>query len=305
LSHLNPTQTIIFSLTFLAASLTANGVLFQANTTLGSELEQAKQTIDQLTQRFSADQQQTLNRSARLEDMASQQEAMAQIVRELQGHITNLNLEYLQTLDTAQQSEQLLAQSRTDITSLKGAQTGLAERLAEAQKTINNQQRELRRSYDDGPSAGKTALQNELLNLSKRLTVKFPTIVLRESATGEAVIDIPLALIFNPSSLQMVEAIDDLMRPLAQTLLNLPNADILIIGHADARPIVSDWAANFPSNWELSSARASKVVQYFVDLGVTAHQMTAAGKAANNPVRAEATAVAWKINRRLEIRITN
>jgi len=46
-------------------------------------------------------------------------------------------------------------------------------------------------------------------------------------------------------------------------------------------------------------------VQYFVDLGVSAEQMTAAGKAANNPVRVEDNAVAWQINRRLEIRIAN
>lgn len=305
MSRLNPTQAIIFSLTFLAASLTTNLVLFQTNGTRGYELEQAQRTIDQLTRQLSTDQQQTLTQSSRLEGMATQQQDMTQIVRELQGHITNLNLEFQQTLDTAQQSELLLAQSRTDIKALNGELKGLQQQLAEAQKTINNQQRVLRRSSDTGPSAGKTALQNELLNLSKRLTDRFPTIALSETAAGDAVIDIPLALIFNPSSLQMVDAIDDLLRPLAQTLQNLPNADILIIGHADARPIVSDWAANYPSNWELSSARASKVVQYFVDLGVSAEQMTAAGKAANNPVRVEDNAVAWQINRRLEIRIAN
>jgi chemotaxis protein MotB len=307
LSRLNPTQAIIFSVTFLAASLTANLVLFQTNATRGLELEQAKLTADQLSQQLSTDQQQRLNQSSRLEGMATQQQDMTQIVRELQGHITNLNLEFQQTLDTAQQSELLLAQSRADITALSGELNSVQQQFAEAQKTVNNQQRVLRRgsSSDTGPSAGKTALQNELRNLSQRVTNQFPAIVLSESAGGEAVIDIPLALIFNPSSLQWVDTIDDLLRPLAQTLRNLPNADILIIGHADARPIVSDWAANYPSNWELSSARASKVVHYFVELGVGAEQMTAAGKAANNPVRIEDNATAWQVNRRLEIRIAN
>ena len=133
----------------------------------------------------------------------------------------------------------------------------------------------------------------------------FPDIVVSQRAAGDAVLDIPLALIFKPASLQWVDNIDALLRPLASSLQNLPNAEFLIIGHSDARPIVSSWAENYPSNWELSSARASKVVQYFVDLGVSAEQMTAAGKAANSPVRAEDNAAAWQINRRLEIRIAN
>ncbi|WP_320823766.1 OmpA family protein [Reinekea sp.] len=305
MSRLHTTTAIIFSATLLVASLAANLLLFQTNATRGDEFEQAKHTIDRLIQKSSADQNQTLNQSSRLEAIATQQQDMTQIVGELRGHITRLNLEFQQTLETAQQSERLLAQSRIDIKALKGELAGLEQQLAEAQKTINNQHRLLRRSNDTGPRAGKAALQNELLNLSQLLTDQFPDIVLSESAAGEAVIDIPLALIFNPSSLQWVDAINDLMRPLAQALQKLPTAKILIIGHADARPIVSDWAAKYPSNWELSSARASKVVQHLVDLGVTAEQMTAAGKAANNPVRVEANSTAWQINRRLEIRIAN
>jgi chemotaxis protein MotB len=305
LSRLNPAQYVIFSVTFLAASLVANFVLFETNATRGEQLDQAKQTINSLTQALSADESQSLDQSARLESMAEQQRDMAQIVRELQGHITTLNIEYQQTLTMAQQSEQALALSRANIETLNGDVQRYQLEQAETQKTISNQQRMLRLSADNGPSAAKTALQDELQDLAKRLTPRFPDLALSERAAGEAVLDIPLALIFNPDSLDWVDGIDTLLRPLAMSLQNLPNAEVLIIGHSDARPIVSAWAENYPSNWELSSARASKVVQYLVDLGVSAEQMTAAGKGANSPVRAEDNPTAWQINRRLELRISN
>ena len=305
MSRLNPAQYVIFSVTFLAASLVANFVLFETNATRGEQLDQAKQTINSLTQALSADESQSLDQSARLESMAEQQRDMAQIVRELQGHITTLNIEYQQTLTMAQQSEQALALSRANIETLNGDVQRYQLEQAETQKTISNQQRMLRLSADNGPSAAKTALQDELQDLAKRLTPRFPDLALSERAAGEAVLDIPLALIFNPDSLDWVDGIDTLLRPLAMSLQNLPNAEVLIIGHSDARPIVSAWAENYPSNWELSSARASKVVQYLVDLGVSAEQMTAAGKGANSPVRAEDNPTAWQINRRLEVRISN
>ncbi|MFT5009230.1 MAG: chemotaxis protein MotB [Reinekea sp.] len=305
MSRLNPAQYVIFSVTFLVASLVANLVLFQAHATRGDQLDQANQNVAGLTQALSSDESQTMDQSVRLESMAAQQQDMAQIVRELQGHITNLNTEYQQTLTMAQQSEQSLAQSRTDNTALQTELQRYRLEQAEAQKTISNQLRMLRRSAGTGISTASTVLQDELQSLTKRLTPLFPDIVLSERAAGEAVLDIPLALIFKPASLQWVDTIDALLQPLATSLQNLPNAEILIIGHSDARPIVSAWAENYPSNWELSSARASKVVQYFVDAGVSAEHMTAAGKAANSPVRLEDNATAWQINRRLEIRISN
>ena len=305
MSRLNPAQYVIFSVTFLAASLVANFVLFQASASRDDQLDRANQSVARLTQALSSDTSTRSDQSARLENMAAQQQDMAQIVDDLQGHIANLNKEYQQTLTMAQQSEQSLARSRSDNAALDSELQRSRLDQAEAQKTINNQLRMLRLSADSGPSAAKSALQDELQDLAKQLTSLFPDIVVSQRAAGDAVLDIPLALIFKPASLQWVDNIDALLRPLASSLQNLPNAEFLIIGHSDARPIVSSWAENYPSNWELSSARASKVVQYFVDLGVSAEQMTAAGKAANSPVRAEDNAAAWQINRRLEIRIAN
>lgn len=57
-----------------------------------------------------------------------------------------------------------------------------------------------------------------------------------------------------------------------------------IEGHTDSAPIQSQ---QFPSNWELSAARASGVVRYFLDLGIPSQQLKASGYADAFPLKAE------------------
>jgi chemotaxis protein MotB len=55
---------------------------------------------------------------------------------------------------------------------------------------------------------------------------------------------------------------------------------IVVEGHTDSRPIL---AGTFPSNWELSGARASRIVRYFLDNHFAADHMTAVGYADTRP----------------------
>jgi chemotaxis protein MotB len=72
-------------------------------------------------------------------------------------------------------------------------------------------------------------------------------------------------------------------------------------GHTDVRPIAS---AAYPSNWELSAARAISVVQYLISLGVPAQRLVAAGFAEFQPLDTAATEEAYKRNRRIELKLT-
>jgi chemotaxis protein MotB len=69
-------------------------------------------------------------------------------------------------------------------------------------------------------------------------------------------------------------------------------------GHTDNVPIHSPL---YPSNWELSTARASTVVRFLADHGVVASRLTAAGYADQRPVASDATAAGRARNRRVEI----
>ena len=54
---------------------------------------------------------------------------------------------------------------------------------------------------------------------------------------------------------------------------------ITIEGHTDSQPIPKALQKVFPTNWELSAARASKVVNYLIDIGVNSGKLQASGYA--------------------------
>jgi chemotaxis protein MotB len=72
-------------------------------------------------------------------------------------------------------------------------------------------------------------------------------------------------------------------------------------GHTDRRPIAS---AQFPSNWELSSARAIAVVRYLVSRGLPETRLLAAGFAEFQPLEAGDTDEVFRRNRRIEFKLT-
>lgn len=75
-----------------------------------------------------------------------------------------------------------------------------------------------------------------------------------------------------------------------------------IDGHTDRRPIHT---AQFPSNWELSTARAVAIVKYLVVQGIPANRLSANGFGQFQPLDPADTPEAWARNRRIEIQLTN
>ena len=74
-----------------------------------------------------------------------------------------------------------------------------------------------------------------------------------------------------------------------------------IDGHTDKRPINS---ARFPSNWELSAARAISVVKYLVSKGVPANRLVAAGFGEFQPLEEGDDDESLRKNRRIELKLT-
>ncbi len=82
-------------------------------------------------------------------------------------------------------------------------------------------------------------------------------------------------------------------------LLNVDQTHpIDVEGNTDDVPIHS---ALFPSNWELSTARASTVVRFLISSGVSPHRLIATGNADQHPVASDATTTGRARNRRVEI----
>ena len=75
---------------------------------------------------------------------------------------------------------------------------------------------------------------------------------------------------------------------------------IEVEGYSDDTPIST---SQFPSNWELSSARASSVVRLFLDNGVAAERLSAIGYGPNRPVMSNDTPEGRARNRRVTVMI--
>ena len=73
-------------------------------------------------------------------------------------------------------------------------------------------------------------------------------------------------------------------------------------GHTDKRPIQT---AQFPSNWELSAARAISVVKFLMSQGIPSERLSAAGFAEFAPIDARDDEIGWRRNRRIELKLTN
>jgi chemotaxis protein MotB len=72
-------------------------------------------------------------------------------------------------------------------------------------------------------------------------------------------------------------------------------------GHTDRRRISTP---RFPSNWELSTARAISVARFLVTQGIPAERVAASGFAEFQPLDAGESEAAYRRNRRIEIKLT-
>jgi chemotaxis protein MotB len=120
---------------------------------------------------------------------------------------------------------------------------------------------------------------------------------------------VPTDILFDTGSADLNPAAQSSLDKLAQTLnevsAEIPsNLDwvVRIDGHTDKRPIHTD---QFPSNWELSTARAVAIVKYLVVQGIPAHRLSANGFGQFQPLDPTDTEAAYAKNRRIEIQLTN
>ncbi|HEV7462802.1 MAG TPA: peptidoglycan -binding protein [Methyloceanibacter sp.] len=98
--------------------------------------------------------------------------------------------------------------------------------------------------------------------------------------------------------------LDKLADALKQLEIQIPS-DIAwvmrIDGHTDIHPIATP---EFPSNWELSSARAISVVRYLMQQGVPPNRLVAAGFGEFQPIDSATSDEALRKNRRIELKLT-
>ena len=94
----------------------------------------------------------------------------------------------------------------------------------------------------------------------------------------------------------------DVLDKVATVLKEMPN-NVMIEGHTDNLPIDTE---EFPTNWELSTARATEVIKYFIeDPGINPKKLSAAGYSKYRPIKPNDSPENRALNRRVEVVILN
>jgi chemotaxis protein MotB len=140
------------------------------------------------------------------------------------------------------------------------------------------------------------AIKNQLETMLKGELAK-NTLRISEDARGvtvslaEAGFFGPGSAVINPDALSVVERIAATLRPLPYNLR--------VEGHTDNTPIHT---AQFPSNWELSTSRATYLLQYLISSAkIPPQRLSAVGYGEYRPVASNETAEGRAANRRVDV----
>ncbi|MDH5552984.1 MAG: flagellar motor protein MotD [Nitrosomonas sp.] len=156
----------------------------------------------------------------------------------------------------------------------------------------------------DELSEKKLAQQKKMKRMAKDIMqalaplVQDGKVMVTQSALGITV-EINASVLFSPAQAQLADSSRETLRAVALVVKEHEH-EMHVEGHTDNLPISTN---QYPSNWELSTARASSVVRLFIENGVDARRLTALGYGENRPVALNTTFDGRARNRRVTIMI--
>jgi chemotaxis protein MotB len=148
------------------------------------------------------------------------------------------------------------------------------------------------------PNAAQESLEEVADKVARAMDelVKADLVVVRHNRLWIEV-EIRTDILFPSGSAKLAPGAIQIIGQLAQVLQPFPNA-IRVEGHTDNRPIKN---AAFPSNWELSAARAASVVHLFSNSGVDPSRLAVIGLSEFRPAQPNDTPEGRNANRRVLI----
>jgi chemotaxis protein MotB len=170
---------------------------------------------------------------------------------------------------------------------------GLRDKLAESQSRIE----ELQKEKDTAVQTHQN-LEDEMRQAleSKDVTIS--------QLQGKLTVNILDRVLFDSGEADLKPAGAAVLRKVAAILASHPSLKIHVIGHTDNVPIRATARSRFPSNWELSTARATAAVRFLTEFGgVDPRRVGAVGYGEFRPVADNATPEGRAQNRRIAITI--
>jgi chemotaxis protein MotB len=112
------------------------------------------------------------------------------------------------------------------------------------------------------------------------------------------VLQLPDDVLFDTGRAELKSDGQAALRFIADVVKTMPDRHFQVAGHTDSRPIQK---SKYPSNWELSSARALTVVHFLIEQGVPKGMLSAAGYGDVDPIAPNESDMGRQHNRRTEL----
>ncbi len=227
------------------------------------------------------------------------------------GDRDRLSAELAQAKQRIAELERQLAAKDQEASMLKGA-TGdrdrLAADLAAARQRASDLESEVARR--DQEMAGlrgaldqqKTSLAQAKDDLSKLLQAEVSKGHVTMKQLGDQLtLGLATTLLFDSGESMLKPGGMDVLKRIGGVLKQYPDRSIHVAGHTDNVPIKGALAKKYPTNQELSQARAESARQALIEGGMSPDRIDAMGHADTRPIASNASAEGRQKNRRVEI----
>jgi len=114
-------------------------------------------------------------------------------------------------------------------------------------------------------------------------------------------VDVAEKIFFDSGRAVLKESGKVVLKKVGEALKSYQNKVIRVVGYTDNVPISKSIQNIYPTNWELSVARATNVVRYLQDVGIPPERMVASGRGEYAPIAPNDTPEGRQKNRRIEI----
>ncbi len=198
---------------------------------------------------------------------------------------------YMPAADALEQRNGELEAARKDaarlqrqVEALEGSQQELADKVAQRESEVQALQ------------ATQEELAARLQNEIEKGNVAI------SQARGEVVVDLIDKILFDSGEAELNESGAEVLRQVGETLSKVPDKVIQVTGHTDSLPISDKLKETFPSNWELSTHRATNVVRFLQDeVKVPGERLAAVGRSQFDPIASNKNSKGRRRNRRIEV----
>jgi len=198
----------------------------------------------------------------------------------------NDDLEHTLTLKSGELGKSIV-DLRQRLSALEDDKTRLTQELTDANKAREEKVREVSSTYDQLVAKMKGEIDKGQVTISElkgKLTVNMVEAILFDSGKAEVKQE---GLVVLGKVIEILKTVND--------------KSIRIEGHTDNKPIVGPLTQRYPTNWELSAARAINVARYLQKQGIEPASLSAAAFGEFKSVADNATLEGRGKNRRIEI----